>query len=163
MENASPPNINVGFPTLHKEMNEFSGMADRLAVRVAETAKKMSGTLEVGFLSGASYSDGTPVASVAFWNEFGTSTAPPRPFFRNMIEKENRTCPVKAAALAANDKFDGRKILEALGADIEGALKESIVTFTSPGLAASTIKHKGSAKPLIDTGEMLNSTGFRVT
>ncbi len=27
------------------------------------------------------YPDGTPVPLVAFWNEYGTRTAPPRPFF----------------------------------------------------------------------------------
>lgn len=139
-----------------------------------ELAQKMSGTVEVGFLEGATYPDGTPVASVAFWNEYGSihrsmdgdtpvmNVTPARPFFRDMIEAESPTWGGKVEALANAKHFDGTKVLEAMGEDIQGALIQSINDFTTPPNAESTIKKKGFNKPLIDDGIMVNSTGYRV-
>ena len=47
--------------------------------------------VDVGFFSTATYPDGTPVAAVAAWNEFGTQRGgrphiPERPFFRRAIK-----------------------------------------------------------------------------
>ena len=42
-------------------------------------------SVAVGFFSDAKYQDGTPVAAVAAWNEFGTKNIPERPFFRQAI------------------------------------------------------------------------------
>ena len=44
-------------------------------------------TVQIGFLAGATYPDGTSVPMVAALNEFGVPSRnqPPRPFFRNMI------------------------------------------------------------------------------
>lgn len=130
--------------------------------KLKEIASKMSGSLEVGFLENATYPDGTPVAAVAFWNEFGTVNAPPRPFFRQMIAKESPTWAGKIAKLAVATDDDGPKVLALMGEDIDGALKQSINDFTSPALAQSTIDRKGFDKPLIDTSHMVNSTGYRV-
>lgn len=140
----------------------MSHLAERVAKRLHDIAKGMSGSVSVGFLEGATYPDGTPVAAVAFWNEFGSS-GPPRPFFRLMISNESPSWPGKVAALAKSTNFNAAKILGIMGADIEGALKQSINDFTTPGLAPSTIKRKGFDKPLIDTGHMINSTGFEVS
>jgi hypothetical protein len=137
-------------------------VSDNVVRKLKEIAAKMRGSLEVGFLEGATYSDGTPVASVAFWNEFGNGSAPPRPFFRTMIAKESPEWPARMAALAKSTNNDGLKMLALMGEDIDGALKQSINDFTTPALAASTIKRKGFDKPLIDTSHMLNSTGYRV-
>ena len=46
--------------------------------------------VKVGFFSTAKYQDGTPVAAVAAWNEFGTKTIPERPFFRNALAESER-------------------------------------------------------------------------
>jgi hypothetical protein len=125
--------------------------------------KKMgSGTMRVGFLEGATYPNGTPVAEVAFYNEFGTINMPPRPFFRNMISEESPNWPKKmAGALAAG--YDGPEALGLMGEDIKGALQQSITTLASPALAPSTVHAKGFDKPLIDTGHMLNSVSYEVT
>lgn len=135
--------------------------SDKLEAAIRGIAEKMSGHVDVGFLEGATYPDGTPVAAVAFWNEYGSS-GPPRPFFRTMIAEESPSWPGKVAALAKATHNDGAKVLGLMGEDIDGALKQSIVDFTDPPLAASTIARKGFDKPLIDTAHMLNSTGYRV-
>lgn len=135
--------------------------ADKLSAALAGIARKMEGSLEVGFLEGATYPDGTPVAAVAFWNEFGTMTAPARPFFRGMIAKESPKWPAKMAKLAQSGA-DGEKILALMGEDIDGALKQSINDFSDPPNAQSTIDRKGFNKPLIEKVIMVNSTGYRV-
>jgi len=121
----------------------------------------MSGEVHVGFLEGATYPDGTPVAAVAYWDEFGAS-GPPRPFFRNMIAQESPTWGPKLKGALQFTGNDGEKALRIVGDNIQGALIQSINDFTTPALAESTIKRKGFDKPLIDSAVMVNSTGVEV-
>ena len=135
---------------------------DKLMAHLNEMVQKLdAGTLSVGFMSGAKYPDGTPVAQVAFYNEFGTKDIPTRPFFRKMIADESGTWGPKLAKLLAKD-FEGEKALNSLGMDISGALEESIVGWTTPANAPSTIAKKGFDKPLIDTGHMKSSITHKV-
>ncbi len=120
------------------------------------------GELKVGFMDGATYPDGTPVAAVAFWNEFGTGTMPARPFFRRMIAKEAPTWGAKLGRLVQATGNDGQRSLSMLGEDIKAALQQSITELTSPVLSPKTIKQKGFAKPLIDTGHMKDSVTYKV-
>lgn len=135
--------------------------SDKLAARLKEISESFSGSVNVGFLEGATYPDGTPVAAVAFWNEYGAS-GPPRPFFRNMIEEEKPTWGPKVEKLAKATNYDGKKILALMGEDIQGALIQSINDLTDPPLSQYTIDRKGFDKPLIDTSHMVNSTGYEV-
>ena len=137
--------------------------ADGVSKALEEIARKMGGgEVAVGFMEGATYPDGTPVAAVAFWNEYGGPGRQPRPFFRQMIAKESPTWAPKMAKLAKAAGYDGDKVLALMGEDIKGALQQSINDFTTPGLAPSTIEAKGFAKPLIDTSHMLNSISYEV-
>ncbi|MGI4763826.1 MAG: hypothetical protein ACRYGP_01970 [Janthinobacterium lividum] len=131
------------------------GMEERLA-----KAK----TVDVGFLGNATYPDGTNVASVAALNEFGVPShnQPPRPFFRSMIaSKQGEWGGATAHALKANN-YDAAKTLDQVGSAIAGQLRQSIATFSGAPLAESTIKAKGFAKQLIDTGVMSNSVDHTV-
>lgn len=122
--------------------------------------------LRVGFISGATYpaaQGGHSVAQVAFWNNFGTTRAPPRPFFTQMIEEQAPTWPHKLATALKLTGYRPKAALELVAADINGHLIASITKLTDPPLAASTIERKGFDKPLIDTSVMLRSTGYEVT
>lgn len=139
--------------------------APALMAKLKAIAEKMGGgSVSVGFMAGATYPDGTPVAAVAFWNEYGMPAReqPPRPFFRNMIAAESPKWAYKMGKLAKATKYDGAQVLGLMGEDIKGALQQSINDFTTPGLAPSTIAAKGFAKPLIDTGHLLNSVAYEV-
>lgn len=137
--------------------------SDGVMKALKEIAQRMGGgEVSVGFMAGATYPDGTPVAAVAFWNEFGGPGRPPRPFFRQMIAKESPTWAPKMVKLAKATDYDGNKVLALMGEDIKGALQQSINKFRSPPLAPSTIEAKGFAKPLIDTSHMLNSVTYEV-
>lgn len=137
--------------------------ADGLSKALGDIARRMgAGKVDVGFMAGATYPDGTPVAAVAYWNEFGTSGQPARPFFRQMIAKEAGTWAEKMGKLAKATNYDGQKVLALMGEDVGGALAQSINELQSPPLAPSTIEAKGFAKPLIDTSHMINSIHYQV-
>lgn len=137
--------------------------SDGVMKALEEIAERMGGgEVAVGFMEGATYPDGTPVAAVAFWNEFGKGEQPARPFFRQMIAAESPTWPDKMAKLAKATDYDGDKVLGLMGEDIKGALQKGINDFTTPALAESTVEQKGFAKPLIDTSHMLNSVNYEV-
>jgi hypothetical protein len=139
--------------------------ADGVSKALEEIARKMGGgEVAVGFMDGATYPDGTPVAAVAFWNEYGVPAhgQPPRPFFRQMIAKESPTWAPKMAKLAKATGYDGPKVLAIMGEDIAGALGQSINDFTTPGLAPRTVEAKGFGKPLIDTAHMIRSISSEV-
>lgn len=145
---------------------------DALRKRLEQIALSMRGAHEVrvGFMEGATYPDGTPVAAVAYWNEFGKMVESgegsyyqmPRPFFRTMIAAESPSWSVKLGKLGPATGYDAKRMLGLMGEDIRGALQQSINAFQSPPLAESTVKAKGFSKPLIDTSHMLNSVDYEV-
>ena len=144
-------------------------VAENVNRKLKDLARQMGGgNVQIGFLANgplSTYPDGTPVATVAFWNEFGhggESPSPPRPFFRTMIAKESPSWPGKMEHLAKSTKFDGAAVLKLIGEDIAGALQESIANFTDPPNAPSTVKAKGFNKPLVDTGQMLRAVSYEV-
>ena len=118
--------------------------------------------LRVGFLEKAKYPDGTSVASVAAFNEFGTGTAPPRPFFRNMIAAKQPEWPKAIADGLKRNRLDVDLTLKQTGEAIKGQLQQSIRDTNTPPLAPSTIRCKGFEKPLIETTQMINSVDFDV-
>lgn len=133
----------------------------KLMAHLKGIEKRMGGgKVSVGFMEGATYPDGTPVAAVAFWNEYGGPNRPPRPFFRRMIAKESPTWAAKMAKLAKGRS--SQSVLSLMGEDIKGALQQSINDFSSPALKASTSEAKGFEKPLIDTAHMLKSIDYEV-
>lgn len=124
--------------------------------------------VRVGFLENAVTPEGLPEAQKAFWNEFGkdgtddTPKQPPRPFFRNMIaEVTPQVGDWTEKALAATD-MDVTKALTLLGEKLQDELVSSIDKLVDPPLAPSTIERKGSAKPLVDYGDMRRSVGYEV-
>lgn len=169
-----------------------------LVRRLEEMAKKLGdgGFLRVGFLEGATYPDGTPVAYVAAIQEFGSPEKgiPPRSFFRTMIAAKQKDWPRALGALAKNNDYDIDKALGQMGEGIKGQLQESIREVDGPALSPVTLllrerfgnhpeeisfadvqqarrdiasgtkpKVTGShAKPLVWTGQMLNSVDYEV-
>lgn len=167
---------------------------DKLEAALREISRKVSkpGKLRVGFLEGASYPDGTPVALVAWWNEFGTKKIPPRPYFRNMIAAKSDEWAPAIGHLLPQSNYDVRTTLALVGDGIKGQLQQSIKDTTQPSLSPVTLmlrkmfgnhpeeitgKDVGEAarrvadgesyggvstKPLDWTGHMKNSVGSEV-
>lgn len=123
-------------------------------------------TVDVGFFSHSKYEDGTPVAAVAAWNEFGTQRIPERPFFRRAIEAEKG--PNSQLRQIVKQRVDPQtlaitnSIAGLLGAAMQGTIQKEITTLRQPPNAALTIRLKGSSNPLIDTEHMRNSVTWKV-
>lgn len=139
------------------------GGLEKLLRELNERAHNAS-SVSVGFLSGSTYPDGTPVAMVAAVQNFGAPRAgiPPRPFFSNMIADKSREWGPALGALLVDNGFDAFRALQLAGEGISGQLRQSIIDTNSPALAQATIDRKGFSKPLVDTGQMLQSVAYEV-
>ena len=73
---------------------------------------KSAKVVKVGFLEGAAYPSGIPVAAVAAFQDFGTRRIPPRPFFRNMISTKSPGWPKAIATTLKSTGYDAKKTLE---------------------------------------------------
>ncbi|WP_430316934.1 hypothetical protein [Pseudomonas sp. p1(2021b)] len=122
--------------------------------------------VEVGFFEEDKYEDGTPVAEVAFYNEYGTSLNPRRPFMAPLLEDK----PLHAAitynyALAMQDAISGKgrvkKWLELIGGLMQEQIQENIEDYPGHN-SPDTIRRKGFDDPLRDTGRMHDSVKVRV-
>lgn len=152
-------------------MGSLSG-GDKLQKRLDELAKRLNkkGVLRVGFLEDATYPDGTSVASVAAFNEYGRTVKSkdgdyfqmPRPFFRDMIRAKSGKWPTVLGELIAINDGDTEKALKLMGEGIRGQLQKAIQTYNGPPLAQSTIDRKGFDKQLVDTSVMVNSVDYQV-
>lgn len=91
-----------------------------------------------------------------------TITIPSRPFFRTMLTEDGPTWGPKSGKVLKAADFNVDVALNRMGEYIKGKLQGSIRELVDPPLAPSTIRAKGFAKPLIDTGHMLNSVDFEV-
>lgn len=101
------------------------------------------------------------VATVAFWNNFGTSRTPPRPFFSDMIAEQSPTWGRKLAAVAKAVNYDTKLTLQRMGEGIQGQLVKKIVDWPADN-SPLTVAIKGFNKGLIDQGIMQRSTGYEV-
>jgi hypothetical protein len=128
---------------------------------IADKAGK-AGTLKVGFLEGATYPNGTSVAAVAAFNEFGTSRTPARPFFRQMIAAKSPKWGESLGNLARANNYELGATLRQMGEGIRGQLQNSIREFNSVPLAEATVARKGFNKQLIDTAVMINAVDYEV-
>ncbi|NVN09713.1 hypothetical protein [Nguyenibacter vanlangensis] len=155
-----------GGDTLRRTLQTLAAKVDRGA------------TLKVGFFEDATYGDGTPVAAVGAYNEFGTRTIPPRPFMRNMVaNNQDQWGRLLGATLKATG-MDAEQALDMAGEKLVAQMQKEIQALQDPPLAPSTIesrlrsdKKRGTlktvnmataVKPLIDTGHMLNSVAKKV-
>ena len=117
--------------------------------------------VQTGVIDGSKYPDGTSVASVAFWNEYGTRIAPPRPFFRDTIKREKSNWS-KLAVKAIRAGYTVEHMLGLVGAQMQTDVQLSIMTWTSPPNAAYTVAKKKFNAPLRDSLLMHDSIKFGV-
>jgi hypothetical protein len=111
-------------------------------------------TLKIGFPRGRSEQSNI---LKAIWNEFGTRRIPARPFLRTTMRNQRK----KYLAMAHKDAkqiFAGtmtaHQSLSRIGIVAQGDVQMSIVKGGWEPNAPSTIRRKGSSRPLIDTGAM---------
>lgn len=120
-------------------------------------------SVDIGVFDSAKYPDGTPVAVVAVWNEFGTTHIRERPAIR-MANKENE----KDLIRIIRKTTDPEKMVITkrqggiIGSNHQGAIQKSITKLKLPSNDSKTIRMKGSSNPLIADGFYKNSITFKV-
>ncbi len=138
----------------------------KLELALARIAAQVrgGGGVRVGFLEGATYPDGKPVAMIAAIQNFGAPRAgiPPRPFFSNMIAAKAASWGPAIAKLLKDNNYNVARVFQLTGEGIKGQLQQSIIDTNAPPLSPYTIRRKGFAKPLIFTSHMINSVDFEV-
>lgn len=128
--------------------------------------KKLSDLeIHVGFQAGeASSEDGTDVADIAAYNEYGSSDTPARPFMRQSWE--NHEDELRSICQRANNIISqggtAEEACKTIGVFGVGLIQQEIVSGGFEPNAPSTIKKKGSSQPLIDTGRMRQSVKYVV-
>ena len=114
----------------------------------------------VGFQSGGAEEDnGTDVVDVAAYNELGTSRIPSRPFIRDSVDKHrdkiSSVCKSQVRRIVTGAITED--CLKKIGIFGVSLIQEEITKGSFVPNAESTIRKKGSSKPLIDTGRMRQS------
>ena len=110
--------------------------------------------------------DGTSLADVAIWNEYGTDHIPSRPFMRITADKNEKNWQGLAEKAVGRiiDQGGGspRQVLEVIGIAAVGDVQEVIGSSELAADSSGTIKRKGSDAPLIDKGRLRQSIKFKI-
>ncbi len=149
--------------------------------RLLSKMTSIKGGMRVGFYPTATYPDGESVAYVAYLNEYGTATIPPRPFMERTAAKHNKKWTRGIENHILRNGIDQAVITEAFemaGQVAVGDVKRTIADWpvTDPrSNAPSTIRRKRARtesgrgtvgidpeRVLIDTGVMIASVEYEV-
>lgn len=154
-----------------------AGLSHKLPQIIADVQKD---SLKVGWGENQKYEDGTAVAGIAAVQEFGNPmrNIPPRPFMRPTVSEKSlqwQELIAKGMKLVFNDKKSTSAVFEAVGLKVAGDIRASISKVSAPALKTATVKARlrgkkqgksvslTAAKPLVDTGLMLNSLTSEVS
>jgi hypothetical protein len=102
------------------------------------------------------------LANIAAKNVYGTQYIPKRDFFADAKDKLIETLKEKTIQYvhSVNQKRTDRSLVDEIGILGVDILKESIINFSFPPNAPSTIKKKGFNDPLVWTGKLTNSITY---
>ena len=109
-------------------------------------------------------SDGSTVAEIGFYNEYGTSKIPERSFMRSTLKekiKQYQAELAKVARSAINKPSSVRVNMGKVGQMVSNDIQNKIVSLRTPPNAEITIAKKRTTNPLIDTGQMVNSIKWK--
>lgn len=114
------------------------------------------------------HESGISLIELAAIHEFGSPAAkiPERSFIRRTFNKnrELKKLTVHLARRIINERLTIRRALEQLGTWGAAEVKKTIASGAPipPPLKPGTIRQKGSSRPLVDTGRLLNSIAHEV-
>jgi hypothetical protein len=106
------------------------------------------------------------VLDVATWNEFGAGNVPQRSFLRAYFDEngpKNSKLALSLMQTCVTGKRTPGQVLNLLGVKFVGEIQRRMAAGIPPPNAPSTIRRKGSSKPLIDTGQLRSSIAYRAT
>ncbi|MEE8663494.1 MAG: hypothetical protein SOH81_07935 [Acetobacter sp.] len=109
-------------------LKSLRGKGWKAAIRDIERKAREGAHTRVGYLEGeTSENDASlPLAQVAAWNEFGTKTAPARPFMRDTVANHKGEWAEKLAGIIKEYGYNTHQALDAMGAVIERQMGDQI-------------------------------------
>ena len=117
----------------------------------------------------ATYPGGIKVDFIAMLMEYGNENFdvpfPARPFFRSTFDAHYDNISnlmERCVDKIADGKMTAHKAFETVGKDVVKKVREMILNGTYVALAESTVKAKGSDKPLYDTGTLVRSVKYKI-
>lgn len=134
----------------------------------AELARaKAKPHVQVGIFGAQAAADhgGKPNIEIAAVHEFGTEHVPERTFLRGTVDAKHRDIRSMAKRLAAAvvaGSINHARALNLLGQFARGLMQKRISSGIPPPLKPATVARKGSAVPLIDTGQLRASLDWKV-
>lgn len=136
-----------------------------LAQRIATLSHGRS--VLVGVPEGPKEEDGTSIAMIAAVHEFGAPERgiPERSFIRAGIRRNLegiKALNVRNLRAFLDGRMDGNTALGRLGLFVASKVQEEIIVGSFAPLAPSTIKRKGSSRPLVDTGQLRASITWKI-
>ena len=140
---------------------------DKLKDFINKIAKQKA-RVDIGFFKESKFSNGTFVAEIAIYQEYGTKHIPPRPFMQPTFD-DNKTKWVKIiknTTLTQGKDINLKQILSTVGVVAMNDIKNKINWWAKSGLprnAQSTINKKGFDSPLIDNGAMRDAVIFKIS
>lgn len=148
-----------------KHIKDDKGMQARL-LKALQKAKKHE-CVAVGILQDEPITSGFTLAELAAVHEYGSKDGriPERSFIRSTVDKNQKRYQKllpKLGKKILEQKLSAKQAMTQLGEVVSGDMKETINAGIEPGLKPTTIKRKGSSKPLIDTGRLKGSITHEV-
>ena len=123
-------------------MGAFSG-GDLTMSELAAIAKKLKLATKVscGFPEGSTYDNGTPIATAAAANNYGSPAKgiPPRPFFSNAITEHSKEWGQVLAIELRACQLDTKEALSRTGAHVVGDIAASLIATNGPPLSQVTL------------------------
>ena len=130
-------------------------------VKNMEDLRKLA--VYVGFTEeSGSYDDGTTIAQIAAYNEFGTSTIPARPFMQDTVNQNQEAivASIEQAMTMIKNWTPAKEILNRIGVSSVALMQKQIRDGQYEPNSPVTVAIKGSSHPLIDTGRMWQSIHY---
>lgn len=154
--------IDKGWKKIKKQLLKQNGLVVAVGVISGGGQKKYSKHSDVNGNGEASDID---LAKLATVQEFGSGKIPPRPFMRQTEEreKENARKAVKKLQNALYSlRIDAVTLGDKLGVWYVGKIRETIRNGKFRANSEVTKALKGSSKPLIDTGRLIQSIDYEL-
>ena len=117
----------------------------------------------IGFQHGkASEEDGTDICDIAAWNELGTVRMPSRPFLRKSVDEIKDLIGAFLEEKKADlvNGVSAEQVMKEIGLFQKDLIQKKITDGDFVPNAESTVRRKGSSKPLIDTGRLRQSVNY---
>lgn len=136
---------------LLKNLNKMKKLQVRVGVQGGKKYKKKSRDGK---------EDGADLVDTAIWNELGTGRIPARPFLGQTVDQHGAEIQKAAAQLVqkiCKGQLDAQSALDNLGVLMVGYVQNQISDGDFVPNAPSTIRLKGSERPLINTKQLRGS------